>query len=116
MNDQNENPNIPEIVEPSKKDVVGLARMEGLMAKRFTEEIIVDMVADLCEAKDVRMTKDGAIETPNWNAREAGLKTVLGLRRFVRKNDPVSGEGAPIKLVFNVTNPNVTIEKKEEKA
>lgn len=97
------------------KSAEGLSRLERLLEKDFPQEKLVGYLRDLCEAEDVKMTKEGVeYRAPNWDARKNGLDRVLDLLRYRRKNEPVVGEGAPVKLIFNVVNP--TIEAKRETA
>lgn len=96
------------------KSAEGLSRLERLLEKDFPQEKLVGYLRDLCEAEDVKMTKEGMeYRAPNWDARKNGLDRVLELLRYKRKNEPVVGDGPPVKLIFNVVNPIIEAKREE---
>lgn len=105
-----------EIVEAAPKLIKspdGLNRLERMLEKTFPTETLVSYLQDLCQAEDTKIDKEGNHhQVPNWDARKNGLDRVIELLRYKRKDAPTSGEGMPVKLIFNVVNPTINAEKK----
>jgi hypothetical protein len=102
----------PEIVETGnaiRKLEAHVVELRELSLKRFPAKRIVKMVEDLCTANNVRMTKYGEIETPDWEARKNGLDRVMAIGGF-DKRESISQDRSPSKIIIQVLNtgtPNV---------
>lgn len=82
-----------------------LSYLESILETSFTPEKIKGLLADLCEASDVVVTKEGdTIQKPNWDARKNGLDRVLKLLKYTNQKDMVEGTLTPTKIVFNIVN------------
>lgn len=83
----------------------GLAMLEKVLKETFTPEALKKMLLDLCQAEDIKMSKEGAYTTPNWSARRDGLDRVMNVLGYGGK-DENSGSGGggrlPSKIVFNI--------------
>lgn len=98
----------PSKLETMLKTEEGLTKLERMLRDTFTEDKIVQYIGDLCEAEDIKMTKEGAEwRTPNWTARKEGLDRVLELLRIRKqeKDGPGREHHNVVKLTFNVSAP-----------
>lgn len=80
-----------------------LDRVREEIIKAYTPPKIREMVDDLCTAEDQKENRQGGmiIRTPNWKAREAGLKTLLSLAGL-ENGERTQGSIAPTHITVNV--------------
>jgi len=99
---------ISERLSPENAQLV----LDALLQKAFPPKQIQKLIADLCSAEDIRMTKDGSeYRTPNWEARDKGLNKVLNLLRFIEKQNGMPSDVHAAKIVFQVINHQEVHEK-----
>lgn len=79
-------------------------RLESILRRDFTPEKIKGYIQALCEANDIRSSDGQFYESPNWAARNNGLKEVLNLLRYTQMTGEVTRDSVPAKIVFNIVN------------
>jgi len=108
-----------EIVEGRARDLIsssdGLALLERHLKEAFPQEKIRKYLEDLCTAEDIKMSKSGPYNTPNWMARHRGLEKVLELLRYKQAVES-TGHKLPTKVVFNTIVVASNKKEKPEKA
>lgn len=84
-----------------------LVRVQDEIERTYAPENVRAMVDDLCKAEDQREGKSGMmIKSPNWRARESGLKILLQLVGSGGHDQGFSDRMAPANIIINVQNRN----------
>ncbi len=96
-------------IEKSEKAVLehgrSIERLIELVQKEFSPERMKQYLLDLCEAKQVMVTKNGdVVELPDWTARRDGFDRALKIGYAAGPNLGTIRENAPTKIVFNIVN------------
>jgi hypothetical protein len=94
-----------------------LDRVREAIIRSYTAEYVEKKIGELCEAEDLKVGKDGEEhKTPNWRAREGGLKMILQIQGIEDLSEEKVQRAAPTNIIVNIVNtdPKTVVEVKSE--
>ena len=112
--DHNPSADLARFVKNEVSTDLSVEDLESILKTEFPPSKIKSILVAMTQAEDTKATARGDFfQTPNWDVRDKALTKILRLLGHIKNEQGAVSDQIPTKIVFNVINKQVNIDRAE---